>query len=283
MSSSDARSFTAEEVSQLLNNQMMQLSSSHNRKTLDTSGLPIFEASSPEKDLCRAFLRQMELHFHAHEEQSGLLSDRVKILETGKRLRGPAADWFGQQDYQGSFVDFKASITSMFGMKNPRQTAWDKWRKMTAESTRIGQLESVAGTFLSLINELDAGNRRNPMLPLMFNELVPKRVRTALVGNVPADATLQEFVDLAVEMDKQIACQNSSFQSFRPVLSDRIVSTSPAVSSLPPGSPMILSALDESNKLSPAERTRRLANRLCLYCGEPGHRIADCPGKGQGQ
>lgn len=31
--------------------------------------------------------------------------------------------------------------------------------------------------------------------------------------------------------------------------------------------------------LTPAERQRRMENKLCLYCGDPGHRADSCPRK----
>lgn len=34
--------------------------------------------------------------------------------------------------------------------------------------------------------------------------------------------------------------------------------------------------LGKDGKLTPAERTRRIANNLCLFCGLAGHRAADC-------
>ncbi|KAL1249458.1 hypothetical protein QQF64_020463 [Cirrhinus molitorella] len=33
----------------------------------------------------------------------------------------------------------------------------------------------------------------------------------------------------------------------------------------------------DSNRLSQMERTRRLTSGLCLYCGNPGHVLCNCP------
>ncbi|KAL6472425.1 hypothetical protein MHYP_G00186130 [Metynnis hypsauchen] len=33
----------------------------------------------------------------------------------------------------------------------------------------------------------------------------------------------------------------------------------------------------EFSRLTPEERQRRLSNRLCLYCGSPGHILRTCP------
>ena len=39
----------------------------------------------------------------------------------------------------------------------------------------------------------------------------------------------------------------------------------------------IADLLGPDGKLKPEERQRRMDNGLCLRCGEPGHRVADCP------
>ena len=43
-----------------------------------------------------------------------------------------------------------------------------------------------------------------------------------------------------------------------------------------PKNNLLLGKLDKSGKLTAAERDRRTKNNLCLFCGEKGHKIADC-------
>src|SRR5207248_8448714 len=51
---------------------------------------------------------------------------------------------------------------------------------------------------------------------------------------------------------------------------------------LGPG-PMELGNLSRNpKKLSPDERRNRMDNKLCLYCGGPGHQVKDCPNTRRG-
>lgn len=88
--------------------------------------------------------------------------------------------------------------------------------------------------------------------------------------------TLEELIKLTVRMDNRIRSRNkernrrSAFVSAAsPVLPP------PSQSFQPEPEPMQIG----STRLSPEERRKRMTNRLCLYCGGPGHFIASCPKK----
>lgn len=44
-----------------------------------------------------------------------------------------------------------------------------------------------------------------------------------------------------------------------------------------PKTPDYASKLGKDGKLTPEERQRRMNNKLCLFCGQPGHNAANCP------
>ncbi|KAL0153076.1 hypothetical protein M9458_051675 [Cirrhinus mrigala] len=53
--------------------------------------------------------------------------------------------------------------------------------------------------------------------------------------------------------------------------------TTPQPTSVVACSPVIEPMQIDSTRLSRTERNRRLASGLCLYCGQPGHRLRTCP------
>ena len=69
---------------------------------------------------------------------------------------------------------------------------------------------------------------------------------------------------------------------FRPKTYASVVANTPQVTkpSLMEGpTPMEIETTRHRGTLAHAEKQRRRANRLCLYCGGPGHIVMNCPHK----
>lgn len=97
--------------------------------------------------------------------------------------------------------------------------------------------------------------------------------------------TLTQYMSCAIAIDRQLFERRmdrkaSSFQQ-RPVNEHR----SPNPSARDPDAMDIDAAQVRSapgaprGRLSPAERARRIREKLCLYCGMAGHMVSACPSK----
>uniref|UniRef100_A0A3B5QW10 DUF4939 domain-containing protein n=1 Tax=Xiphophorus maculatus TaxID=8083 RepID=A0A3B5QW10_XIPMA len=90
--------------------------------------------------------------------------------------------------------------------------------------------------------------------------------------------SLNDFINLAIRLDNRIRAR--ARERTRRVSSPRAFLTSSRSSaqhSPPPPAPGVEPMQIGNTRLTPEERQRRLRSRLCIYCGEPNHVIANCP------
>ncbi len=96
-------------------------------------------------------------------------------------------------------------------------------------------------------------------------------------------AGLDRLIDLAIRVDDRIALRSRHRKGGFPrerVTGAESVTTCDKWSQrlvFPEEEPMLIGGA----RLMAGERRRRLANQLCLYCGEVGHVAAACPGVGR--
>ena len=122
----------------------------------------------------------------------------------------------------------------------------------------------------NLLFDRDKSNRQaRPSQPTSYQQPRPQPSYLPLAGTTPMDLD-------AVS----VASRNTS----RPGSSSR---STPAPSSVSPFSSVSqASATGQRHgrgKLTPQEREHRNRNNLCMYCGNPGHRVPDCPSKNRQQ
>lgn len=106
-------------------------------------------------------------------------------------------------------------------------------------------------------------------------------VKDELVSHDPP-STLDEAIALAVRIDRRIQTHRRERGRLSPPVTNPRNDSAPHLSSpaTPLGSPDQPEPMEIGRaSLSPAERQRRLASNLCLYCGGEGHRVASCPVK----
>ena len=100
--------------------------------------------------------------------------------------------------------------------------------------------------------------------------------------------SLTEAVSRAVRCDnrlferrseRQLMSRPRLDQTYASVVASTPTSTTQTAHMIPSGgpSPMEIDVTRRRGPLSEAEKQRRRANRLCLYCGGPGHIAITCP------
>lgn len=93
-----------------------------------------------------------------------------------------------------------------------------------------------------------------------------------LIREVPA--RLDDLIDLAIRVEKWFDLQRRARRMEAALLSTPPVNSIPPTTSTDP-KPMQLGGL----RISPKERERRIANRLCMYCAAANHFVSSCPVK----
>ena len=114
-------------------------------------------------------------------------------------------------------------------------------------------------------------------------------IKDNLVNIINCPQTLHGWENINIQVDANIhqqeieKCEESGRKPGKPS-SD--LPTQPTTATLPADTdiiPMEVDAVQTSSgprgKLTPAEREYRIKNKLCLYCGKPGHVVADHPRK----
>ena len=258
------------------------------------------------------FFSQLGLYFALRGYE--FPSDIVKILFAGSFLRGNASTWFQalaiKQD-NGQIVPelqhwtlFRKALQDNFGEIDRK----DHVKRLLFRLRQTKSAADYAAQFQRLAAELDW-----PDGPLctMYLEGLKENVRGELrvrESEIPED--LQTLIRVSVKLDNHLFERqrgerpNRSFSTFQeripqgtrstmttystPMPMDldgtEINSRRPrkqntiASSTVAPESSIsqVAATNPRRGKLTPQEREDRIKNDLCLYCGKPGHKVADC-------
>jgi hypothetical protein len=234
----------------------------------------------------RGFIHQLELVFSLRPFEYS--SDSSKIGTFGTLLEGRALSWFmpflESGSYQStSWKDFLSDAVRTFD---------DPCRVLSAESRlqNLVQSDSVAdyiGDFSALAAEVHWNE--STLISHFRRGLSPSVLDMMVAHDIPG--TLQGVFNLASRIDtrlweaKQIKKLRHvpSFRAHQVLGSptpnrsvhDRTPRPIPSVHSTPSDAMEIDSV--RKGPLTKGERDRRMKLGLCLYCGNSGHRISDCP------
>jgi hypothetical protein len=265
-----------------------------------------FDGSDPRK--LRTFLVQCELNFQ--DRPRSFDTDRAKVLYAQSFLKGTVLDWFepdllNGQGFRPRWVDnyeaFVFELESNFGPYDPEGEAEDRLDELTmGENQRITKYLVEFNRYASQVRGYGMGALRR-----RFYKGLPDRLKDE-ISRVGKPRTLHDMRSLAQEMDarywdrkaeqgrrpKPPAPTHSSSSTpstfSKPAGKSKPAST-PSFSSAPPSSdnvrpkgknvsrPDLTSKLGKDGKLTKEERQRRFENKLCLFCGHPGHVAKECP------
>jgi hypothetical protein len=154
--------------------------------------------------------------------------------------------------------------------------------------------DDFATLYAKFQSQVPYANMDDGSLLAAMKEAIAPKIRNTMIGIRPRPTTLQEYVQLAKDIDadqRAEAERRSGITSMappkKPVPAGRpatTTTTTTTATGTEPG-PMDLSKRSGRGifpKLSIAERQRRIRDNLCFYCGGEGHQSVACPIKPKG-
>jgi len=265
-----------------------------------------FDGTDPRK--LHAYLVQCELNFQ--DRPKAFTSDRAKVTFAQSYLKGMALEWF-ELDllnsgnpracpiWMDNYQQFVQELKSNFG---PHDPVGDAEHQLDNLSMKDGQ---KINKYVVEFNHL-AGQVRgygDGTLRHIFYSGLPDRIKDE-ISRVGKPCTLDGYRALAQTVDaryweckSEIARQTkgstssssnsaskgnssgSSDSKGKPKEKDNKTKSSdkPKSSAGASKSSEIPSHLGKDGKLTEEERQRRIKEKLCMFCGQPGHMAKDCP------
>jgi Retrotransposon gag protein. len=253
-----------------------------------------FDGTEPSK--LRPFLVQCQLNFRDRPE--AFSEDPAKINFAISYLKGFALAWFepylledtryGTPDCLLDYSAFCKELQEQFGPLDPTGTA-----ESELENLRMKDSHRIAKYLVSFNRLATQTGWDSSALRHIFYRGLPDRIKDQM-SQVGKPSTLLAMKNLAQQIDARYWERKAetsrdnrtatSVTNSKP--SDPKKSTTPAKSSDKPSTsatpkrPDLTDKLGKDGKLTQAERQRRMDNKLCMFCGGPGHIAANCTKKG---
>ncbi len=192
-------------------------------------------------------------------------TDQSKIAFVITSLTGPALQWAETILNQAgpvtqTFSNFLAHFREVFSGSPGDSSVGEQLFQLRQGSMPIHQYSLKFRTLAA------ASGWNEPSLLTAFRQGLNSCLRLHLAAYADTYG-LEKFIQLAIRCSKRIqSCSTDSSVA---------IATPPIrqPETMDPPEPMQM----DYNRLSPAERRRRLSKGLCLYCGASGHMILECP------
>lgn len=222
----------------------------------------------------RGFVNQIRLITVLQPERYPTEESRVGLV--GTLLTGQALSWFAplfekRSPILSNFETFLEAFVEAFGEHDKARWATTKIRSLR-QGTRSAS--TYASDFRQLACDINWGEEA---LMSQFYCGLRDDVKDLLLS-LPDPQTLNEAISQAVKCDNRLFERR---QDQRPrQYTTRHSATMPAsgLNSQLEAEDMQIDAV-RVKSLTPEEKKRRMEEGLCLYCGEEGHKAANCPKK----
>jgi hypothetical protein len=232
----------------------------------------------------RGFLNQVRLVINMHPNRYPNDASRVGLV--GTLLTGTALAWFApllekKSPVLENFETFITEFQESFSDTDSVRTAINKIRRLRQGDRPAS---AYAADFRLLACDIPWDEAA---LMDLFRYGLRNDVKDLLLTFHEEPKSLTEAISRAVRCDNRLFERRSERQQ---VLRPRTEQTYASIVATPPSNPIqamndgpapmeIDSTSRRRGPLSNAEKQRRWANRLCLYCGGPGHIAITCPHK----
>ena len=226
----------------------------------------------------RGFVNQIRLIIALQSQRYPTEESRVGLI--GTLLTGQALSWFAPLFEKGSpilnnFDTFLEAFAEAFGEHDKARWATTKIRSLR-QGTRSAS--AYASDFRQLACDI---NWDEAALMSQFYWSLKDSVKDLLLS-LPDPQTLNEAISQAVKCDNRLFQRRQDQSSWTPSREQTTRQTSSILASSPSShlevADMQIDAIRVKH-LTPEEKKRRMEEGLCLYCGEGGHRVPNCPKK----
>ncbi|KAL2079755.1 hypothetical protein ACEWY4_001986 [Coilia grayii] len=235
-------------------------------------GLPERFGGDPEEVV--AFITNCQLTFDL--QPRNFASEAARVAFAINLLTGRARLW-GTAEYQRlspacrSFGAFAGELRKVFGAGAPTADASREMMEM-----RQGK-RTVADYSIDFRTIASRSHWNEEALVDAYLHSLAEYMKDELVSH-ESPTTLDDAIALSIRIDRRVQARRRergrTSQPPRRSTDGGAAAASRLASSLQESSePMEV----DRTSLSPAERQRRLAGGLCLYCGGEGHRVTTCP------
>ena len=254
--------------------------------TLKEPYVPPPEPYAGEIGGCRGFLLRCALVFD--QQPISYPSDRAKVAYTINLLRGRAAKWATavwdrDSPLFTSYARFSQELRRIFDFPVEGPECTKRLFSLTQSSRSVAEYSIE---FRTVAAESGWGDLE---LKGIFTRGLSEQLKDELATR-DEPPSLEELIALAIRVDNRLRerrreKKNHSLVPRIDSPSSVAVSGSPLQPSVFPdpapsaGEPMQIG----HTKLHPDERRRRVEKRLCIYCGQAGHFLINCPNKLNGQ
>jgi hypothetical protein len=232
----------------------------------------------------RGFLNQVRLVIQMHPSRYPTDASRVGLV--GTLLSGTALAWFApllekNSPLLNNFEEFISEFKACFGDTDSIRTAINKVRRL-----RQGErpASAYAADFRLLAADIPWDDQA---LMEQFRFGLRNDVKDLLLTFPEEPKSLTEAISRAVRCDNRLFERRSERQFQLPRTRSEPTYASIVAKPFPRESfntsptntptPMEIDTTRRRGPLSAEEKQRRRANRLCLYCGGPGHIAVNCP------
>ena len=226
---------------------------------------------SGDPNTCRQFLTQCQLTFNA--QPSRYANETARVAYLVNLLEGPPLSHFNALYEQNSPLAMSADAFA-----SELRRVYDhpiRGQQAGLQLSRLQQGRLSVREFVSRFQSLavESGWNEAALITAFQNGLNRDLGREiALRGEL---ATLDETISLTIKINDQLSLLRAESTAF----SRRHVEQLSPPSSVPdmPSNSGSESMQIDSVHLSPEGRARRIKTQSCLYCGQTGHFIANCP------
>ena len=232
----------------------------------------------------RGFLNQVRLVIQMHPSRYPTDASRVGLV--GTLLSGSALSWFApllekESPLLNNFEEFLGEFKACFGDTDSIRTAINKIRRLRQGDRPAS---AYAADFRLLAADIPWDDQA---LMEQFRYGLRNDVKDLLLTFPEEPKSLTEAISRAVRCDNRLFERRSERQlqmpraRSEPTYASVVARPFPRESyNAPPANtptPMEIDTTRRRGPLSEEEKQRRRTNRLCLYCGGPGHIAINCP------
>uniref|UniRef100_A0A3P9MYW5 CCHC-type domain-containing protein n=1 Tax=Poecilia reticulata TaxID=8081 RepID=A0A3P9MYW5_POERE len=222
---------------------------------------------------CRGFLMQCNIQFN-HSPHRFVL-DSAKISYIIAHLSDRALDWAeakfsSSPEYGCSFAEFLTEFKQAFNQETDKSLSSRALLKM-----KQGQ-RSVVDFSIDFRIQAAASGWNTPALKSAYLDALNDSLKDKL-ATLDEPGSLEDLIKLSIRIDNRIRARAKERSSRSAVPRSLPVPcySVPAEREQGPSDPEPMQI--GQARLTPEERQRRMRAKLCLYCGEAGHFVADCP------